>query len=304
MSRIEDKLQKNKAIVADGLKKRIFDWVAAIIVVALIAASLDIFGLIEFNTINFAEFVISWFPYFAAAILLNTDLYKKGVFVGKSTNKFISAVNSYGDIADSLSGSQIKNLYPFCETYNYEAKKNIQTQVLRKEGLTFEDFEFGTTEVKPLKVLDKNELVELGYTKQQIRCIRRAKRVYVRGINVNLLLSTMDVKDVTNIGSDEHHLESKRIMSSAIRYMLSTFLLSVIAIKNVTYWGWTGLILTLFKVVYLFAGCCMSYFKGYDDVTTNLVNHFTRKSDILKMYLNYVPETKEIENEDIDDTVK
>lgn len=301
MRKVEDKLQQAKLNANDGLKKHIFDWVAAIIIVSLIAASLDVFGLVSFNTLNFVEFLISWFPYFAAAILLHTDLYKKGIFVGKGTNKFSSVVENYSGIANSLTGEQIKGLYPFCEKYNEDAKQTIQTQILRKEGLAFKDFdeEFIETvdneEIKrlPLKILDKKQLLELNYTKRQIKAIFKAKRVRVKGISVNILLSSMNVSDVTYIGDDEKSLQSKQIITSAIKYMFTTLLLSVLAIKNIGDWGWVGLILTLFKVAYLFAGCCMSYFKGYDDVTINLANHFTRKSDILKMYLNYVPEASE-----------
>ena len=42
----------------------------------------------------------------------------------------------------------------------------------------------------------------------------------------------------------------------------------------------------------------MSYFNGYDDMTVSVANHITRKTDILKMYLDYVPPvpvTEEIE---------
>ena len=40
----------------------------------------------------------------------------------------------------------------------------------------------------------------------------------------------------------------------------------------------------------------MSYFQGYNDITVSLTNHIARKIDILKMYLKYEPDGKEIEN--------
>lgn len=303
MEHLEDKLQQSKIKLHDSLKKSIFDWVAAIIIVALIAASLDVFGLIDLNKTTLAQFLISWFPYFAAAILLNTDLYKKGLFVGKNTEKFQNVIANYSSIANSLSGEQIKNLHPFCDTYNENALQSIQTQILRKEGICFTDFDVGFLEnaaikVQPLKTLSKEKLTTLGYTKRQISAIFKARRVKVRGLNVNILLSTINVGDITNIGQTEHSLESKQIVISSLRYMFATFLLSILAIKNIAEWGWAGLILTLFKVSYLFAGCCMSYFKGYDDATIHLANHFTRKTDVLKMYLNYIPEEVEDEDED------
>jgi hypothetical protein len=287
MSKLEDKLQESKLKASDGLKKHIFDWVAAIIIISLIAASLDIFGLVSFNTINFVEFLVSWFPYFAASILLNSDLYKKGVFVAKHTPKFKGVILSYSKLVDSLSGKQIKNLHPFCEEYNDDAKKSIQTQILRAEGLTFEDFDVGDENNTPLKVRTKQQLLQQNFTKQQCKAIRTAKRVKIKGINVNVLLSNNHAMDITCIGEDEKSLSKKRMIFSAARYMITTLLLSVIAIKDISDWGWLSLVLTLFKVAYLFAGCCMSYFKGYDDITIHLTNHFNRKIDILRIYLNY-----------------
>jgi len=295
MKRTEDRLQENKIKIIDGIRKQIFDWIAAIIIVALIMASLGVFGLIDFKTINLAEFFVSWFPYFAAAILLRTDFYKKGIFVGKSTTKFTNVIEDYSKIANSLSGQQIKALYPFCDKYNEDARIAIQEQLLRAEGLYISDFnnywkDRDGNEYKPLKILDKRTLLALGFTKEQIRAIHNAKKVKVKGINVNFLLSTMNIKDVTRIGDDEATLQKKHIAITVVRYMLTTLLLSILAIRDITDWGWVALVLILFKVSYLFAGSYMSYFRGYDDATVNLVNHFTRKTDILKMYLDYKPE--------------
>ena len=291
MGSIEDKLQRGKLNIADGIKRRIYDWIAALIVVSLIASSLGAFGLIDFDTTNFAEFLVSWFPYFAAAILLNTDLYKKGVFVAKNTTKFQAVIKEYSGIANALSGPQIKALYPFCETYNAEVKKTMRERILREEGLTYEDFDVGSKDVeKPLKTLSEEDLLANGYNDRQIKAIRKAKNLRIKGINVNMLLSSIAASDITDIGDDERSLAKKQVIVSTVRYMLTTLLLSVIAIKNIYEWGWVGVILVIFKVAYLFAGCCMSYFKGYDDITINLVNHFTRKCDILKIYLNYEPE--------------
>ena len=103
----------------------------------------------------------------------------------------------------------------------------------------------------------------------------------------------MNISDVTNIGANERMLQVKQFLSSSSIYILSTLFLSMIGIRDVINWGWGGFIVILFKVAYLFARCYMSYFQGYDDITINLANHFTRKCDILKMYLDYKPEKVE-----------
>lgn len=291
-TKMEDKLQDGKTSISGEIKKSIFDWIAAVIVLALIAVSLDVFGLIELNNINVLEFFIGWFPYFATSMLLNTDFYKKGVFVGKRSDKFINILKQYSDVANTITGKQIRGLYDFCENYNKNAIKAIQTEKLRKEGMSYEEFEYGykdeskNVDIKPLKILSKKEMLYYGYTANQYSMVKKAKKVKVVGINVNILLSTMNIKDPTNIGSGEKVLARRHVLFSMTKYILSTLLMSIIAIKSISDWGWVGLILILFKVIYMFAGSYMSYFKGYDDATISLSNHFLRKTDILKMYIS------------------
>ena len=62
MSNFADKLQENKLKLNNGIKKYIFDLVSIVIVIALLATSLDLFGLIDFRKIDVFEFIISWFP--------------------------------------------------------------------------------------------------------------------------------------------------------------------------------------------------------------------------------------------------
>ena len=168
----------------------------------------------------------------------------------------------------------------------HKTQKVVAKEIKRKPVI----MEDGTKELPPLKTCSKKFLIQKGYNKAQIKVIKTAKNLHVHGINVSILLSSINVRDVTRIGDDEKTLQTKHMISSTLLYALSTLLLSIMAVKDIGEWGWMGLILTLFKVAYLFAGSYTSYFKGYDNITINLVNHFRRKIDILKMYLDYKPE--------------
>lgn len=295
--KIEDKLQSNKLKTKSGVKKHIFDIIAVIILIAVVMVSLDVFKLLDLNKLKFIDFLSMWLPYLISTLLLNTDLYKKGVFVGKATDKFNAVIDAYSALANGLTGEQIKGLYSFCYEYNTAARKNMQLQILREEGLSFEDFDESIVtsdgNKPPLKALTRKQLKLEGYTSRQIKAIYKAKKAKIKGINVNILLSSMNISDVTNIGANERMLQVKQFLSSSLTYILSTLFLSMIAIRDVINWGWGGFIVILFKVAYLFARCYMSYFQGYDDITINLANHFTRKCDILKMYLDCKPEKVE-----------
>ena len=290
---VEDTVQYGKSQTIKELKKSAFDFIAVIIVAALALASLDVFNLVDLNTMDTGNFVVSWVPYFLATILLTLDLYKKGVFVGKSTKKFQLIAKSYSDLANSLSGKQIKDLGHFCEKYNEDALVSFRTSILKEEGISYDDFnstfKINDKTYNPLKAWTKKELIKAKYTKAQIKAIKVAKKVKVKGINVNILLSSIDISDPTNIGKGETELEKRTLISSVIKYLVSTMLMSLIVIKDITTWGWTSLIGVLFKVIYMFARSFMSYFNGYDDITVSVANHITRKTDILKMYLDYTP---------------
>lgn len=292
--KIEDIVQDGKYKTASELKKSVFDVVAIAIVMAIVLASLDVFDLCDFTLMTFGDFVVGWVPYFLATILLTMDLYKKGVFVGKSTDKFIAIAKSYSGLVNDLSGKQIKELSTFCEKYNEDALVNLRTSILKEEGISYEDFDEGPVldgiKRLPLKIWTKEELTNNKYTKAQIKAIAAAKKAKIKGINVNILLSSMSANDPTNIGKGEAELEKRILASSVFKYLISTLLMSLIAIKDISQWGWASLILVSFKVIYMFARSFMAYFNGYDNITVSIANHLTRKTDILKMYLDYTPE--------------
>lgn len=290
---IEDTVQNGRIETKRTLRNGVFDFVAIVIVMALALASLDVFDLVDIGDTNAGDFIISWVPYFLATILLTLDLYKKGVFIGKSTDKFKSIVSSYSDIVNGLSGEQIKGLAPFCEQYNDDALIALRTSILKEEGIAYDIFdkEFIKDEITypPLKTWTRSQLLKGKYTRQQIKTIRAAKRATVRGINVNILLSSINIADPTDIGKGEEELQKRALASSVVTYLVTTALMSLIVIKDISTWGWASLIIVVFKVIYMFARSFMSYFLGYDDITVSVSNHITRKTDILKTYINYKP---------------
>lgn len=290
---VEEFVQSSKYETTRELKKSAFDLVAIAIVAALVLAALDVFDLVDVSLINIGDFVISWVPYFLATILLTQDLYKKGVFVGKSTTKFASVTKAYSDLVNNLSGKQVEDLQPFCEDYNEKALISIRRSILKEEGIAYECFDkefiYRDVTYKALKTMTKKELIDCGYNEVQIKAIRKAKKAKVKGINVNILLSSANIADPTNLGKGEADLGTRKLVSSILIYVLSTFLMSLIAIKDIATWGWASLITVLFKVIYMFARSFMSYFDGYDDITISVSNHIMRKTDILKMYLDYKP---------------
>lgn len=308
-NKIENTLQDAKSRTTSEIKNYIYDLIALVIVAAIVMASLNALGFIDLSSEDvrqqLLDFFIEWLPYFMAAVLLNSDLYQKGVFIGKRTKKYIDTAMAYSNIVNNLTGEQIDGLDDFCISYNDKALKDIQTQILKKEGLSYERFISETTvkvndkEIvrKALINCTKEELFEQDLNKAQVKVVLKAKNVNIKGLTSNLLLSSINVKDRTDIGPDEQTLATRSNIVSAIRFFVSTFCMSLIVVKDISTWGWASLIIVIFKVAYIVAKSYMSYFKGYNNITVDIVSHIGRKTDILKMYIRYEPE-KVVENND------
>ena len=308
-NKIENTLQDAKSRTTAEIKNYIYDLIALVIVAAIVMASLNALGFIDLSSEDvrqqLLDFFIEWIPYFMAAVLLNSDLYQKGVFIGKRTKKYIDTAMAYSNIVNNLSGEQIDGLDDFCIKYNDKALRDIQTQILKKEGLSYERFinetiaKVDDKEVvrKALINCTKEELFEQGLNEAQVKIVVKAKKVNIKGLTSNLLLSSINVKDRTDIGPDEQTLATRANIVSTLKFLISTFCMSLIVVKDISTWGWASLIIVIFKVAYIVAKSYMSYFKGYNNITVDIVSHIGRKTDILKMYIKYEPE-KVVENND------
>ena len=284
---MEDKIAENynehKAKLQRGIKDRAFDLIGIVIVIVLIALSL---GVLERRTLSWGELgdiLIECIPFFFAAMLLNENYYNKGVFAGKRTDKFKRACETYTEKVDALTGQQIDELDEFCQEYNDDALKKMQMSYLNRASISYEKFHVGDDGQEPIQTWSKDKLIHT-YGKDRAKWITLAKNAKVKGLQVNALMGTVGSNDITDIGPSESQLNSKRRTVSAASYFVTTFVMAMIGVKNVTQWGWVGIALVLFKAVYILCRAYMTYFDGYNDVNVILVNHTNRKSDILKQF--------------------
>lgn len=286
---IADELHKGQEKATDVVKTWIFDLLAIGVVIAAFLLSLGALDILKVSWETFAQLFVDFVPYYLAAIILSDNYYMKGVFKAKSTHKYINAMESYSKTAGSLNGHQMQVLPEFCEEFNQKALVKIQSGILRKVAIDFDIFDkpyvkAGIT-CQPLKVLTKKELLKL-YNKDVVKVIQRAKNVNVKGINENLLLSSIKSYDDTDIGRNENELAKQNNVKNVIKLFVCMFLLSFITFKDVNSWGWAGAVFVLFKMMWIFTKSYTQYFKGYNNITINLVNHIVRKDDIIKQF-NY-----------------
>lgn len=303
MKQLEETITESKENITTSVKRRIYDWVSVLIIIGILAASLNIFKFADLsNGQSFLDFVASWVPFFIATILLNDNQYRKGIYTGKQTKSYKDAVSDYSKEAASLNGKQIEKLDDFCNETNSKVLKKLQTNILMQQCISYEQFNEGFVkddkQIKALKIYDKEQLKNLGFTKTQISAILAAKKLKIKGIHSSILLSSFNSSDSTNIGLTENQLYVKQTVVSTTSYIVSTIAMTMLAVNDVLVWGWFGAILLGIKLVYVVAKSFTSYFNGYSDATINLKNHIIRKTDYIKMYKTYSTdnEVKSIQN--------
>lgn len=292
MGKVEENYTNGEQNVKAGIKRYVYDIVAVTISLVIIAASLHIFDVYDLSDgDDVKNFFIDWVPYFVASILLNGDMYEKGAFIGKETLRYIKIIKTYSEKVTTLTGERLTSMGAFCIYYNEKSLRERRQDILRKEGVSYDEFDNEFTKIidgekktfKPLKMWTKEELDKV-YGVNARKAIFQAKKTIIKGINVNVLLSSFDVKDPTNIGATEGQLKLYRNIFVTIRYLFASGLMSIIFIKDIAQWHWAGIIEVVFKLAYVFARALMSYFKGYSDITIKVSGHITRKTDILNEF--------------------
>ena len=276
-----------KSKTAEFMKSKMFDLIAVAIVIAMLALSLGVFELREINFRELANITLETLPFYFATIMLNDNYYMKGTYAGKATKAFKTVVLAYSTLVNALTGEQIKMLPVFCDEYNDRVLAKMQANILRNEALTLDDFHVDYVEHDvshgPLKSLSKQELIAL-IGEGRAQAVIDAKAVTIKGINSNILLGSSDNNDITDLGPNEKEMHKTRKKSYAIWSFLSIFALTLIAVRDVTSWGWIGITLVIFKLLYIVAKAYTKYFEGYQDITIALANNISRKTDIIKEF--------------------
>lgn len=271
------------------IKANMYDILAAAIVIVMFVVALGIMSPKELTWANMKDVIVSWVPFFLTASFLNYNYYTKGKVKGKSSDGFKNVITAYSKQVGSITGAQMSKLPDFCKYYNEQALKELQTSILTLASIPFERFDKLTydkngNELKPLKVLGIQDFKKLGYSKDEINIIIRAKHATVRGVRHNQLLGNTSARDKTDIGHGEGDMTTKRTIVSTVGQAVSMFILCMIGVKDIMDWGWVQAIFVLFRMVWILCKSYLQYIKGYNDITIRLSNHIARKTDILKEF--------------------
>lgn len=295
-----DKLLDQKDKSLQFVKNKIFDIIAFGIIIGMTVLSLGVLKLKDITGLEILNIVIENVPFFLASIMLSSNYYTKGTFIAKTTEKFLNTVTYFSERVEKYTGKQIEALPDFCDYYNERSNRRLKEDLLKTVAITWEKYDVGTNEEKPLKVLSYKELSE-KYNKNVASVICKCKRLKAKGIYVNILLGNHNSSDPTDIGKNEKELSRARKTGYAVAYLFFTVAVALIGVKDVLEWGWVGLLFTLFKLLYITCASYMKYFEGYEDICTHLVNHIYRKTDILKEFDCWYERKQDAVNNDTED---
>lgn len=281
-------LHDSRSSLAKRAKNRIFDIIAVGLVLCVGLLNLGAIGLRPITMWEILDMLLESVPFYISSVILALDFYKKGVYSGKKVEAFSTAVKNYSHKVNKLSGRQLDNLSDFCTEYNDKARKICRENLLRGVAISYNRY-INTTEdsngnkIKPLCQMSKKEL-EDGYGERVAQYVIKANNLKIKGLNASTLLCNSDNWDITDLGQNEQQLFKRQTKSYAGTFAVSTLLLTLMTIKDIMTWGWVSFILVAFKLIFILCRCYFEYFKGYEDITIRVVNHLSRKTDVLKQY--------------------
>lgn len=309
MSKIDNfasELNENNKSVANKLRTHVFDVIALGLVVSIGLLNL---GAIELKNIGTEIFsiLLEAVPFYLGSVALALNYYKKGVYAGKATKSFVDVVSAYSQIVNGFVGKQIDKLNEFCSNYNRKALLIKQESILREAAISIKRFDEYTEDeqgnaLPPLKIVSDDDLIAT-YGEYVGGKIIQAKNVKIKGISPNSILGNNNTDDITDLGKTEQEMFVDRSKEYSILYSVSIVIMSVMGVKDILEWGWMGAFLLLFKLLYILSRSYMKYFEGFDDVTIRLVNHMSRKIDVLKEFDYWYGEeveTKEVVKLDVE----
>lgn len=288
---------EGKQKVTDFAKSKVFDLIGIGLIVAMLALILGVLEIKELTKQRILSILIEFVPFYLAALALTLNYYTKGSFAGKGTSSFKKTVEDYSNRVNGLTGQKIELLDDFCVYYNNKALQQMQDNELKKVAITHDRFNIVThdkngNELAPLKTLTRKELKQL-YNKRIVKIIIKCQKMTVKGIHSNILLGNSTLKDTTDLGHTEKELKTINTAKYALAYVFSIGFMVLIGLKNILEWGWMGLLLVAFKVIYVVCRSIMRYFDGYNTIVNQVKNHISRKTDIIKEYEDWYEQHKD-----------
>lgn len=268
-----------KSKAQSALKKWIFDAVAVVI----IGASF----FLEFGTLAPNDFVLwRWIGdtavFFFCAMSLSSVYYTKGNYKAEGIDEYRTVVEAYSKAA-SIRGEDRNRLPVFCKQYNETTLRNIQDAILSRACISVDEFYMPRPGDKPpIAAMDKCALIS-EFGKERTRVVLHAKRVRIKGITAERLMSDRDMHDPTAMrtrkGMKERYSTTNAVMFVFMGIFTAWFGIGLANDFSIAAFAWF-----FFRISTMIVRSLFAYLTGYDDIATGWRDTLIQKTDILNEF--------------------
>ncbi len=270
-------------------KKETLRKFASIAVEVLVFASMFLlqFGTLGFSTAGLWASLGTLITTYVASVFIAYNEYKNGVMRGKNTEKYKTALTAYIEKAN-LSGDKKIALPKWCSYYTKEVKEMYQRTTLEDACIPYEHFnadyiDKDGMERPALKTLTKKQIYALlGKEKGKIVCKVKKHKIYE--LKSRDILDGRRIKSDTKTRESEEELEKRELLSDLITFFFFAIFTSVFVIVSTHGLTLATFGMFLYQCAIILSRGIMSHFRGYSNVTVNLVARMAEQSDYIDMF--------------------
>ena len=281
---------KNKG--QNMLKKWVFDLVAIIIIAASFLLE---FGSLAPNDFDLWRWAGDTAVFFFCAMSLSSVYYAKGTYKAEGADEYRAAVAAYSQAA-TIRGEDRSRLPVFCKSYTENALKDMQDAILSRACVSVAEFYEPRSDGKPpIATMDKPALIaEFG--RERTHIILHAKRVHVKGLTAESLMSDRDAHDPTAMrtrkGMKERYSAKNAVMYIFMGIFAAWFGLRLANDFTIAAFAWF-----FFRIATMIVRSLFAYLTGFEDIATHWRDTLIQKTDILNEFDAWLKSAEKVREE-------
>lgn len=225
---------------------------------------------------------------FIFGFLLVSLLGEQGILKARRSRKYELTISAYGKIIE-LNTPFADKLDIFCDIENAKELKKKQTEILAKEGLSYNRFTNGEYD-GGINPTSRKELDE-----KQLQAIDDARKVDLFKLTRDLLVSEHSNNETfKNLESGLGKYRKKELQKNALSKIFTSILFSYYTIKLFETLDYGAIIWYGLQVVIFLLFGVLQYAKNYEQVIEVERSRFIRKTDLLYVFYNLATKSPEI----------
>lgn len=264
---------------ASFIEKASYIMAIAILAVIVVVMTTDIKAI---SVQNIKDLSLSMFVLIFCTYCMYVNMYGAGSMAGEKTDRHKDIIAAYNKIkSEVITRDSRKDLAIFCRYIVEKDHKERIEEALIPVGISFEDFE----KVRDLSV---GELIEKGFSKRKIQCIKRAN--LIRPIKLTPEMLYKQCKGIIKRGLMHMQPEARKkfdMIKQFVITVLTSGAMGIIVFEVFSDPSWSTVCAVVFKVFAVAFTGYRGYVRGYDNIVTDTVLFTQDQIDILEQFRDY-----------------